>query len=313
MLRLFILALILFLPSFAQSQDPAPRAFVSSENQKEHASKTAKKSNAYNHGTEQNPIFVKELRTEPSTTIRDAEAKDRKQKASYERWTVISTIVIAIFTAVLGVWTILLWRETKRAAQLAQKSLNVARASNDHVAEGVYLARQELILTQRPKLRVSTVIIRQPTQINAGKQVTQGWVGPDELFIKGQYVGGQFYVSNIGGTPATITNIGCWVYWAASPLPMERPYEGKEGNIPVKHVLHPGASVPITFNSDKPLGDEAKHIRSGEAYRLWIMGWIEYRDNLQIERRFYFCRVYRPNERFEAVLDRDYESYEEEN
>ncbi|MHB8843492.1 MAG: hypothetical protein ACYC7L_01980 [Nitrospirota bacterium] len=116
MIRLLILMSVLFLPAFALSQEPSPRPLESSKNPKEHSRKTDNSANTYNRGTEKNPIFIKEISSKPSEEVRAAEAKDHDRKASYEWWTVFSTVIIAAFTVVMGVWTVLLWRESKRTA-----------------------------------------------------------------------------------------------------------------------------------------------------------------------------------------------------
>jgi hypothetical protein len=164
----------------------------------------------------------------------------------------------------------------------------------------VRLFRRELILTKRPRLRVRNVVLRQPKPIHAPIP---------EIFARGTLVSGQFYVDNVGGTPANISDCGCWVTWFQGLLPMERPYEGENGNIPIKLKLKPGMSMPIPFCSDKTMGEEGPLIKSGEKnWHLYVMGWIEYIDNLRIGRRTAFCREYSASEgRFIKVDNRDYE------
>jgi len=117
MIRIIILAFIIFLPTLAQSQEPSPTPLKTIGNPKKHPTKIDNATNNCNRGTEQNPIFIKELSPEIRREGRAAEAKDRYQKATYERWTVVSTITIAAFTVIMGITTILLWKETKKTAR----------------------------------------------------------------------------------------------------------------------------------------------------------------------------------------------------
>ena len=98
---------------------------------------------------------------------------------------------------------------------------------------------------------------------------------------------------------------------------MERPYEGKSGNNFLgTFELEPGESATGVFASEKPLGDEASHIRSlTRGCHLYVLGWIEYKDDRKIARRTAFCRLYRVADnqlhpRFYPVDDPDYEHEE---
>jgi hypothetical protein len=113
------------------------------------------------------------------------------------------------------------------------------------------IARDTLALTQRPKLIVRNVVLKSPLQVPPPV--------PDPWFQKGTRLSGQFYAVNIGGTPATITESGCWAVWIVNKLPlaelpMQRPYEGLNGNNPTLTVLNPGESAPGIFQSDDFFG-----------------------------------------------------------
>jgi hypothetical protein len=80
---------------------------------------------------------------------------------------------------------------------------------------------------ERPILIVRNIVLNSPSQTPAP--------APDPWFYQGARLAGQFYVVNVGGAPAKITESGCWVIWKANEqpfpgLPMRRPYEGQDGN-----------------------------------------------------------------------------------
>lgn len=82
------------------------------------------------------------------------------------------TFVLAIFTGILGTVAIVQIRYLRRADDATQRTL---------------------VLTQRPKLRIRNIVIRQPPNSPA-----------PQLFAEGYPFQCQFFVANIGGTPATV-------------------------------------------------------------------------------------------------------------
>lgn len=163
------------------------------------------------------------------------------------------------------------------------------------------ISRKTIVMTQRPKLRVRNVVATDPD------------------LPTGHYATGQFYVSNVGGTPAHIIESHCIVYWSSTGLPMKRPYEGENGNMPIgKITISSGESFPALFQSDTPTerrADPSKKIVGGAS--VYVMGWIEYQDDLNIRRRTAFCREFKQpsgqafhSARFYPVDDLDYEHEE---
>jgi hypothetical protein len=155
---------------------------------------------------------------------------------------------------------------------------------------------------------VRNIVVRYPAPTHAPLSV---------LFQPGTLVSGQFYVVNIGGTVARIGEGDCRVYWTAQGLPMERPYEGQVLENPVPPIkLEAGQSTPIVFQSQQVMGSEGEDIRTFAAgWRLYVMGWIAYTDDLNNPRRTAFCREYRqvPGSsagRFFPIVDPDYEHQE---
>ena len=163
--------------------------------------------------------------------------------------------------------------------------------------------RRALILAQRPRIRVRNVFIGIP-RIFDGR-----------LFHPGQLIRGQFYIVNIGGTEAKLFEAHCEVYWESAgvhTLPMERPYEGKNPNVPVLSIiLQPGQSTPMPFESDRQVDErESDQILEGRLL-IYVLGFVAYIHQLGIRRRTAFCRTYDyTRRRFFAVCDPDYEHEE---
>lgn len=213
-----------------------------------------------------------------------------------------------------------------------------ANIADDQLAEMRWqaaIARNALVLAHRPKLIVRNVVLRYPRLI-PGPQ-------PRDWFWPGEYVAGQLYIANVGGTPGQIVECGCWVHWQKgeyrkglplsgtaktmrdvlhemqtdggrweNDLPMERPYEGRRGNVgKYGGPIAPGASIPLPFQSERPMGDEGHHIRDGfEGWSLWLLGFVFYSDESDppITRTTAFCREWAPGyRRFVTIDDPDYE------
>jgi hypothetical protein len=266
-------------------------------------------------GTEQSPMIVRVLPSQRTTDEIEAERKERDERAAAERgltaftrnlWIATCALVfVAVVQAGLFVWQLVL---LNRSVTDAKTAANAANASAEAAKLEAYAAQRMLVLAQRPKLRVRNVVVKYPVPHHRQ---------PFRLFEPGQPVSGQFYVVNIGGTVARVTEGDCRVYWTEQSLPMERPYEGQE----IKTVIPPykleaGQSNPVSFQSRNIMGPEGDDIRRfASNWRLYVMGWIAYTDDLNNPRRTAFCREYRqiPHSvegRFFPIDDPDYEHEE---
>ncbi len=219
-------------------------------------------------------------------TIKEqAVATEKQAEADQETWCSPS-VKVNIALAIIGfgylVFAGLQWNEISEQARIANKML---------------------LLQFRPKLIIRNVVIDVADEIPR-----------PPLFRDHHPVSGQFYISNTGGTEAKITEIGCWVEWSQI-LPMQRPYEGKHGFECSATALQPSQSIPWTFNSandGKLMNARANDILSGMGnWALYVMGWVQYIDDLKTPRRTAFCRKYEFSKgRFLAVDDPDYEHQE---
>jgi len=202
--------------------------------------------------------------------------------------------VAALEVLVLIVQVIALVR-TLRATEVA------ARAAGD----GVVLANKTLVLAHPPRLVVRKMYLKAPEgHPSTHKQ--------EDFFVRGQPIRVRFFVSNIGGTTATITDGGCWVYrnppggW----LPALPPYEGLSGQgIALGPLVH-GDAKPVDVESNWKVGEPGEdpiEFVMGRA-PLYVMGWFTFADESGFSRTTAFCRIYQyPSGYFVPVENRDYE------
>jgi hypothetical protein len=191
-------------------------------------------------------------------------------------WVAIGTGVLAIFTGLLFFYTYKLWNTTRSALQLA---------------------RNEFITVHRPRLIVRNIVLKKPDRYHT-------------YFKSDSPPSGQFYVENAGGSDALVVDSYCNGHCTEGELPMQRPYEGKDGNGPVaKITLKPGLSSPGLFEVTPWFPSHVQEVNQGKAdWKFFIYGWIEYHDTVGTRYRTAFCRRWdAQTERFVAVHDPDYE------
>ncbi len=220
-------------------------------------------------------------------------------------------LIAALNVIVLIIQSLILWRQSRimgKAAQTSEFQAKLMSMQTDAIEKQKEIARQAHLAAYRPRLSVRNIVI---------KRVTKTWPTMREMAIGTEDVG-QLYLVNNGGYPAYITDGLVMVYnTAKSCLPMERPYEGKNGNIGrFSAPLLPGQAfpVPIPFYEDLiTLPGQPQTI--DERPHRYVMGWFEYQDlrfeqetGTPIVRRTAFCRYFDPQkQRFVHVNDEDYE------
>jgi hypothetical protein len=209
-----------------------------------------------------------------------------------EHATVLSAVITALATAVVGFFTFKL--TTTTSGQLKK------------LGESIGLARDEFNTTHRPKLRVRNVIITNPVPPP---------LVPLDFISAGQRIVGHLYIVNVGVTSARIIESHCKVFWTnKGGLPMGPPYETEPpNNFAGSGLLESGVPRSFDFRSDQTMGDDAgNYARLAPEHYIYVMGWVRYTDERKVARRMAFCRLYQTvkgekHPRFCIVNDPDYE------
>jgi hypothetical protein len=199
----------------------------------------------------------------------------------------ITDALLAAFTGLLVLYTARLWRSTERLWTEVKSQRDDSRIA--------------FMGSQRPRLIVRSVVLESPISSDGE---TLGF------FVQDVAVKGIAQIVNAGATPAKIIQSHCSVMWTREELPMRPVYAGAAANDFVRHKhLEPGRSRAVRFSSEEVLGEEAKAIAaSAEVYRLYVMGFVDYEDDIGTVRRTAFCRMYYPGlKRFRPVENPDYE------
>ncbi len=186
----------------------------------------------------------------------------------------IAAVVTGIFTVVLAASTILLWKETKRAAESAKDA---------HA-----LARDQLTLTFPPRLRVTRPILW--AHPPAGEREDR-YTPPN--FTPGQQIDGVAWVINYGRETAFIKDWDCAPRFLKH-LPMNPPYRtnGEDRaplfQLPAKKLvekLEPGEMAQFQYSFTVPLSG----LPEGD---LFLIGRVTFRDRLDTHRAVFFARRY---------------------
>jgi len=153
---------------------------------------------------------------------------------------------------------------------------------------------------RRPKLRVRNFVVQR--------------IGfADTYFAANSFISGHYLVANVGNAPAYITETHCEVFWTTQPLPMKRPYEGKNPSDPISFTITAGSSRSRGFQSEDTIPPNVAYdLINNETHNLYVLGWISYRGYYsKVRHRTAFCRKYDFNrKRFYPVEDTDYEHEE---
>ena len=250
-------------------------------------------------GADKIPFTVKVLPADNAKEQADKAEHDRQEKAVIDEKLAFETQRIADYTNRLGWFTLMLF-----CAAVGQIALFWVQLR--YMGSDIRRARDAFIAANRPKLIVRDVIVWQPSTFEST------FSGDFEGFKEGEKLTGHLVIVNIGGTPAKIEFIDKIAFWTKTRLPLRRPYDGRAVERVDPPIIVPageGRQI-VSISCARPMGPEAKDVTTRQdGWRLYIMGWIRYRDDLGVQTHMKFCREWQyPDERFRAVSDDHYES-----
>lgn len=200
---------------------------------------------------------------------------------------------------------------------LLEQSNTLTRDSNTSTQQATELTRQSFVLSNRPRLIIRNVVLDEPSrEIRSGRRADDEPIGQ---------VKGRFRIANSGNGVATVKGSYRRVFNDVSQrLPMEPPYNMDFGMscLPVGTTLQAGEAEECSFVGSGPtedqigeaiLGKPGPGSRTGEHWvtqlELYVLGWVDYTDELGITRGTAFCRRYERNlDRFLPVDNPDYEN-----
>jgi hypothetical protein len=212
-------------------------------------------------GTQQSPVFVK---ISPETKVGAEllrEENETSAKRDFDRWLTISSVLTAVFTGVLAIYTIRLATETRRLRELADQQSKDMRAS--------------LAITKRS----ADAAISVELPIFVIERIAIPAYGPAEIGF-----------GNHGRTPASIVS-DCFVTVPDQELPPDPIYHAQ--------CIQPVSNARIidprhTYTVSRPSGPRQPAWEQALAgtTKLWAYGYVEYIDYLKERRRMGFCLAF---------------------
>ena len=171
---------------------------------------------------------------------------------------------IAIFTIVLGVWTIKLSNETRRLRVLAKQQ-------GEDTKESIRLAK--LSSDAAVALELPLFVIERVAVLQGSKQA-------------------QVDLGNHGRTPAIIL-ADCLVFEARGALDAKPRYPiATVQRVPTSRIVGPGQEYEV-YRKTSYSDDEWAAALGGKTI-LWAYGYVEYLDFLKYRRRLGFCVAFEP-------------------
>lgn len=223
---------IVFLPFL---YGPPPRLAESGHPPKTHSEQTQQNSAAKPDGSEAAPFFIRIPKTAEEAA---QEAEDRHEKATTDRWLMIFTGAVAVFTLLLVGATVLLYKAGEKQRASSERIATHQRESSEKIAKrSADLAERSLVLTDRPWIKID-IEIKGPLRF-----------GPEqiEMRLKGT-------AKNIGRSPATYVHFRFDIY----PDILAAARKTRDSAVQIRdlpgaftgqgHVLFPGAE--ISFEQD---------------------------------------------------------------
>ena len=128
-------------------------------------------------------------------------------------------------------------------------------------------------------------------------------------FIADEKIHGRVFIANVGATRATVDFFCNIFYWKESSFPTLYPYDTLEilrQEPPI--ILERGQRITLHGLAGGPLSKSViDNIGIGKT-KLYVMGWVQYKDDRNVIRETRFCRLWNNSERRFTVVDNpDYE------
>lgn len=218
--------------------------------------------------------------------------------------TALATIAVAAFTGTLWWASAGQYDLLKKQTEFARQQVAIQGRQTDIQEKQHAVGRLQFLAEYPPRLRVRHVSVHDSGEI----------VGQPGMFDHNTKVTGGLVVVNAGATKAKIAESRYRIFCSRTGLPAAAPYDTTFHNLLlVGQILDVGESCAIPIADDivltpPPMGvDRVMRQFVNERWSLYVMGQIRYEDEGGHERFMGFCRIWRPDGKFAAVNDPDYE------
>src|SRR5438445_6626974 len=296
MFLIFILAIVL--------QNPSPSGRIVSQNQQSQAQPSQQPAQPNQRGTEQSPIFVKEVPTPKTEKESSQEAKDPEDKTANDRKLVDFTRDLVIVTAILGAigcfQLMVFGLQARRLRQTVEAAADQGQAMERSIAEAnrLAIAMEDTAkhLQANTKVALDSVTIgteRSAQQLRAYVCVEIGTAFYQERKKDIKFAGRSILI-NTGNTPAHNVRFRTQAAILPFPLPQGFVFPPLPANDAGGALLGPNRQQFITHMIDGDFVPDAdvegiKNLSGGNALYMW--GIISYADVFGQAQTTTFCHL----------------------
>lgn len=281
-LRLLLLLFAACVGVSAQSQPPTPgNANTNRPAKKQTSNQTNQTQPVPSLSQQLPPINVSVNTTSVAEAPRTEQSHDGDGTTA--DWWMVGITLVATVLGAFGAYTA--WQQFKNQHSQTMEALRYAR-------EGLDTARQDQILTHRPKLIVRNVVV---DGLMAGVGFVPNKSGEMKL------TNCRLWITNVGLTDAVVLRTEIqWFF--GSRLPMENPINadvlngGVTQNLTIKageiREINP-PDYPFDFTGFQHINNAAEKIPMKQQKHLWLIGYVRYQDSKgTFLRHTFFCRKY---------------------
>lgn len=197
---------------------------------------------------------------------------------------VVSTIITAVFTVVLALSTVLLWKETKDLRDFAQQQGEDMKASITEAARSANAMRD---------VAKSLAVEANAAHANLRAYITLGLAGVvPQNKDNGYRYEVRLTLQNVGNTPAN--KVGSNLYTDLLPVPLPADFEippfdptkSGSGTIGPHQSMFLNAVAPRIYTDD-----EVQELKSGNKKLLYVWGTVAYEDTFGASRFVRLCQI----------------------
>ncbi len=207
---------------------------------------------------------------------------------------VLSTIVTAVFTAVLATSTVFLWKETKDLRDFAKEQSNDMKASIAEAARSA-IAMRDVAAAVGESVKAANESVAAFKDATARQMRAYLTIGLGSVIKQSTETNYRFEIrmvlQNVGNTPAykvaTVSHVDVLPF----PFPSNFQFPAAEMNMS-ETVVGPHQNFIVTGYADRIYpDDDVTEISTGMNKRLYIYGTIAYVDAYGASHRTNFCQA----------------------
>lgn len=199
---------------------------------------------------------------------------------------VLATIITAIFTVVLALSTVFLWRETKDLRNFAQQQSEDMKASITEAARSAD-AMRDVAKSLSAQADATHAMLRAYLTVGLGGVIAQNKETNYRYEVR-------MTLQNVGNTPATKVGVNIRADVLPYPLPVDFKLPVFDPSIAesTNDSIAPHQDMIITGIAPRIYSDDdVNEVEHGAKKLLYVFGTVVYEDAFGVNRKTQFCKI----------------------